>query len=180
MARVRYIERIYQNSNPCRLKLFCWYSWKGKSLKITKFQCSLLSKENFLNSKRHKVVRLKYQIRNNLKLEGLSLLHIRVFIVHLYKKHAIRSFVIFLSMTNMTLNFPYKKWSFSSYCFLQYCDVDFLSIKKISNVKLHDGCKQKISKSFCFSTHTWIIIMDKSNGISGIRLSRKSMKGNTL
>ena len=104
-----YIERIYQNSNPCRLKLFCWYSWKGKSLKIIKFLCSLLNKENFLNSKRHKVVRLKYQIRNNLKLEGLSLLYIRVFIVHLYKKHAIRSFVIFLSMTNMTLNFPYKK-----------------------------------------------------------------------
>ena len=66
--------------------------------------------------------------------------------------------------------------SFSSYCFLQYCDVDFLSIKKISNVKLHDGCKQKISKSFCFSTHTWIIIMDKSNGISGIRYQEKAWK----
>ena len=129
------------------------------------------------------VVKLQLE-RFNVENSNYSIiLSICVFIVHPIKSvqlSRIRSFVFFLCMTNMPLNFPYKKWSFSSYCFLQYCDVDFLSIKKISNVKLHDGCKQKISKSFCFSTHTWIIIMDKSNGISGIRLSRKSMKGNTL
>ena len=123
------------------------------------------------------IVNSTWNIQN---LDSSIVLFIPFFIIYLNKKHAIRSFVFFLYMTNMPLNFPYKKWGFSSYCFLQYCDVDFLSIKKISNVKLHDGCKQKISKSFCFSTHTWIIIMDKSNGISGIRLSRKSMKGNTL
>ena len=164
MATLRTSPRMEVPLNLCNLQ----QTWSPRKKSLW-----LLSIESIF---RGKIVSWKDLENSNYSI----ILAIRVFIVYLNKKRAIRSFVIFLSMTNMTLNFPYKKWSFSSYCFLQYCDVDFLSIKKISNVKLHDGCKQKISKSFCFSTHTWIIIMDKSNGISGIRLSRKSMKGNTL